>query len=105
MVVAIVEYKENGAKIKMAMEKANKRGLTAAAELVLSQSKTLTPVDTGKLRDDQFYVVDDESATVGSPTEYAEQVEDRTPFLTPAFRMNKENIRKLIEQALKEEVK
>lgn len=100
-----MEFKDNSKAIKFAINKASKKGLTAAALVVLSQSKALTPVDTGKLRDDQFYTVDEDSATVGSPTEYAEEVEDRTPFLKPAFRENKANIEKLLGQALREEVK
>ncbi len=100
-----MEFKDNSNNIKMDIEKASKAGIVAASEVILSQSKNLTPIDTSKLHDEQFYQINGLESQIGSPTEYAEEVEDRTPYLTPSFRATKEDVKKLIAYYLRSEVK
>lgn len=107
-----MDFKLNDKVIKAAIDKAEKVAMTSSCEVVLSQAKELVNVDTSKLKDEMFYTVEEVDGglvgTVGSPTEYAEEQEfDKqkgSPYLRPAFRMNKENIANFFAREIRSEV-
>lgn len=80
-----------------------KSGLQKAALRVERDAKLIVPVDTGLLRSSITTHVDSNSATIGTSIEYAAKVElgigqRRQPYLTPAFNMNRDNIKKDIQE-------
>lgn len=120
--------------LKYASKKVRKRAekvVLSAAWMVHNQAKYFCPVDTGRLRGSISVnwtgsgkdrgrvtgaaVADDGigsperimpgfCSAVGTNVEYAEPVEDRSPYLWPAFAMNKEKYMAMMVAALKTEL-
>jgi HK97 gp10 family phage protein len=91
------------------------KALTAAEEEVLweigmlvdNEATENAPVDTGRLRNSITHEVEGRYAVIGTPVEYAPHVELGTskakaqPFLRPAVEENINEIKKIIENGLK----
>lgn len=86
------------------------KGLMIASTRVEVDAKYLCPVDDGTLRASINSRVEGDVGIVGTNVEYAIYQEFGTikmgaqPFLFPALEMNRENIKKDIAQALKEDM-
>lgn len=104
------KFEDNSPACKKALDQAIKKFLVGSGELITSQAETLAPVDTGNLKThiENKVVVSDKAVHIGTNVEYAPYVEFGTwkmreqPFLRPAFRYNKNNVTKLLEQYLRE---
>jgi|GEM_PF-2225518 len=90
-----------------------RRGLEAAAKTLVEQAKANAPVgETGRLRDSISYEMEGGGETlvarVGSDVDYAAAVElgsrnaAAQPFLLPAFEAKKEELVRIVGEAVKE---
>lgn len=110
----MVKFNSNSKEVLAALEKAGMRGITDACVLVESDAKRNAPVDDGTLRASITHRVSDSRGNilgeVGTPTDYAPdqeygtQYQKGTPFLRPAFRDNKDNIKTILGGTYSEEV-
>lgn len=86
------------------------KALRKAALIVERDAKILVPVDTGLLRNSITTSVEGNTAIIGTSIEYAAKVElginqKRQPFLTPALNMNRERIKKNLQEEIRNEIK
>ena len=91
-----------GGQVIDSVEKAKKVGLTHACVVVQGDAKSLSPVDTGNLRNSITYKVSADDGKVGTNVHYAIHQEYGTkkmsaqPFLRPALDRNRETIKRVI---------
>lgn len=108
MIVSDFRFEDNSPKVKRQMKEAEKKWLKAAALVIESQAKSITPVDTGNLRSSINHKVLENEAQVGTNTDYAPHVEFGTsrqraqPYLRPAFKNKREEVAKLLQKYLSE---
>lgn len=86
------------------------QAIRKSALRVERDAKILVPVDTGLLRSSITTSVQGNTAVVGTSIEYAAKVElgigqRRQPYLTPALNMNRDIIKKDIQEGLHNEFK
>lgn len=106
-----MKFEDNSKQIIGKLNDASRKGVTKACLLVQGQAKSLTPVDTGGLRDSIDYKVEDSAGNaegiVGTAIDYGAYVEKGTvhqraqPYLMPAFRENKGNIERIIGELIR----
>ena len=86
------------------------KGLAIAALRVERSAKEIVPVDTGLLRTSITHNIQGNVAEIGTSIEYAAKVEfgigqKAQPYLTPAFNMNREEIKQDIGEDIKAQIK
>lgn len=91
-----------------AIRQKEERALDAVGLFVVGRAKLNAPYITGLLRKSIDHKVEDTSVIIGSDVQYAEEVEVGTrtkkakPYLEPAVMKNVSQIKKLIEDYLKD---
>jgi HK97 gp10 family phage protein len=103
------KYESNTRNVKIAIENAIQKSLIASGILVEAQTKLLTPVRTGNLRNSYVYKVDNYKKTtfVGTNVEYAQIVEFGSsrrrakPHLSKAFILSKNNVIEIFSRYLR----
>ena len=105
-------YEWYGDKYIKSVSDAKRMGLTGAAMVVQGSAVLLSPVDTGNLRSSiNFKVESEDEARVGTNVDYAPHVEFGTkkmsaqPYLRPALDNNRNQIEKMIADAISKAVK
>lgn len=70
-----VKFTDNSKDVLAAFERAKKNALEAIGATAETHAKSLTPVDTGRLRNSIAHTVGDDSVYIGTNVEYAPYVE------------------------------
>lgn len=78
-----------------------KRALTKIGLFVRDETRLITPVKTGNLRNSYDYDVLQDSVNIGTNVDYGKIVEKRKPHLKPAIYNNLDQIKKIIENEMK----
>ena len=90
------KFKKSGKKIQDKIDKALYKG----GLLVERSAKLLVHVDTGRCRASITTRLTFANAEVGTIVEYAPDLEDRYPFLTPALKNNEAEIKRILHKGL-----
>ena len=101
-----VEFEDMSQEARETMRMALDKTLEAVGLYVESQAKTLSPVDTSRLRNSMNHAVDlsKKKVTIGTNVEYAIYQEFGTrkmaaqPYLRPAAERNKSTIKRVAEE-------
>ena len=100
-------FVDHSPEIKKALTEAERRALEKVGMFVESEAQENAPVDTGRLRNSITHEVEGRFAVIGTPVEYAPHVELGTsrsraqPYLRPAIEENRDTIKKIITDELK----
>lgn len=70
-----VKFTDNSREVLDAITKAKRNALEAIGATAETHAKSLTPVDTGRLRNSITHTADDDAAYIGTNVEYASYVE------------------------------
>lgn len=100
-------FVDHSEEIKRALTEAEHRALEKVGMFVESEAQENAPVDTGNLRNSITHEVEGRFAVIGTPVEYGPHVELGTsrskaqPYLRPAIEENRDTIKKIITDELK----
>lgn len=103
-----VKFDSNLKEVENALEQTVSRALFKVGAFVETESKTIVPVDTGRLKNSIEHQENsaEQYTEIGSKVEYAPYVETGTykmkaqPYLRPAIERNKSQIKSIIEGEL-----
>ena len=89
--------KDNTAGILQEVDRRTSTGLKEVVSEVVTTAKLLVVVKTGKLQRSITAEIVDGKATIGSPLNYAAEIERVNPYLRPALDANLINIRRVFK--------
>lgn len=103
-----MKFKSYRKQITDKLTKKEEMALKAIGLFVEGEAKLRSPVDTGNLRSSIDHKVQDTSVAIGTNTEYAifqekgSRFQPAQPYLEPSVMQNRNKIKSLAEQYLKE---
>jgi HK97 gp10 family phage protein len=102
-----IRFIDNSGEVRKALAEAEHRALEKIGIFVEGEAQENAPVDTGTLRGSITHEVEGRYAVIGSNVKYAPHVELGTarakaqPYLRPAVEENREVIKKIVTDELK----